>query len=115
LPAGIKVIITQNIGRCYTLDVKMKLIAQFCGMGPTIAADAQGKVMQLPSIANAKVKLEWEPAWNQSMISEAGRMQQGMVLAEECVPGSDCVRQGWTLVSKRANQESFLHLRTTLP
>ena len=57
----------------------MTLTAPGCGMGPTIAADAQGKVMQLQGIANARVELVWEPAWNQGMISEVGRMQLGMV------------------------------------
>lgn len=61
------------------VDVKMTLTAPGCGMGPTIAADAQGKIMQLPGIANARVELVWEPAWNQAMISEEGRMQLGMV------------------------------------
>jgi metal-sulfur cluster biosynthetic enzyme len=35
--------------------------------------------MQLQGIANARVELVWEPAWNQGMISEVGRMQLGMV------------------------------------
>jgi metal-sulfur cluster biosynthetic enzyme len=61
------------------VDIKMTLTAPGCGMGPTIAADAQGKVMQLQGIANARVELVWEPAWNQGMISEVGRMQLGMV------------------------------------
>lgn len=61
------------------VDVKMTLTAPGCGMGPTIAADAQSKIMQLPGIANARVELVWEPAWNQAMISEEGRMQLGMV------------------------------------
>ena len=61
------------------VDIKMTLTAPGCGMGPTIAADAQGKVMQLQGIANARVELVWEPAWNQAMISEVGRMQLGMV------------------------------------
>ena len=61
------------------VDVKMTLTAPGCGMGPTIAADAQGKIMQLQGIAQARVELVWEPAWNQAMISEVGRMQLGMV------------------------------------
>lgn len=61
------------------VDIKMTLTAPGCGMGPTIAADAQSKVMQLQGIANARVELVWEPAWNQAMISEVGRMQLGMV------------------------------------
>ncbi len=61
------------------VDVKMTLTAPGCGMGPTIAADAQNKIMALGGVADARVELVWDPAWNQAMISEVGRMQLGMV------------------------------------
>ena len=59
--------------------VKMTLTAPGCGMGPTIAADARGKILTLEGINEAEVELVWDPAWNQSMISEAGRMKLGLV------------------------------------
>lgn len=60
-------------------NVKMTLTAPGCGMGPVIAADAQSRMMTLDGIDDAKVDLVWEPAWNQDMISEEGRMKLGMV------------------------------------
>lgn len=59
--------------------VKMTLTAPGCGMGPVIAADAQAKIMTIEGIDDAKVELVWDPAWNQDMISEEGRMKLGMV------------------------------------
>lgn len=59
--------------------VKMTLTAPGCGMGPTIAADAQGRIMMIPGVNDARVEIVWDPAWNQGMISEVGRMQLGMV------------------------------------
>lgn len=59
--------------------VKMTLTAPGCGMGPVIAADAQARLMSLPQIDDARVELVWDPAWNQDMISEEGRMILGMV------------------------------------
>ncbi len=61
------------------VEVKMTLTAPGCGMGPTIAADAQSKILILDGIANATVDLVWDPAWNQDMISEEGKMKLGMV------------------------------------
>ncbi len=61
------------------VTVKMTLTAPGCGMGPTIAADAQGKIMTLNGVDEARVELIWDPPWNQDMISEAGKMQLGMV------------------------------------
>jgi metal-sulfur cluster biosynthetic enzyme len=63
----------------HRVDVKMTLTAPGCGMGPTIQADAKNKVLMVPGVAEAEVELVWEPAWNQSMISEAGKMKLGMM------------------------------------
>ncbi|MBK1831869.1 putative Fe-S cluster assembly protein SufT [Verrucomicrobiaceae bacterium R5-34] len=62
-----------------TVDIKMTLTAPGCGMGPVIAADAQARVMTVEGIDEANVDLVWDPAWNQDMISEEGRMKLGMV------------------------------------
>jgi len=59
--------------------IKMTLTAPGCGMGPTIAADAQAKIMCIDGIDDAEVDLVWDPVWNQDMISEEGKMKLGMV------------------------------------
>ena len=59
--------------------VKMTLTAPGCGMGPVIAADAQAKIMTIDGIDDARVELVWDPAWNQDMISEEGKMKLGMI------------------------------------
>ena len=60
-------------------EIKMTLTAPGCGMGPAIAADAQSKIMVLDGIDEARVDLVWDPPWNQSMITEEGKMRLGMV------------------------------------
>ncbi|MFM8458742.1 MAG: putative Fe-S cluster assembly protein SufT [Chthoniobacterales bacterium] len=62
-----------------TVNVKMTLTAPGCGMGPTIAADARGRILTVPGVESAEVELVWSPPWNQGMISEAGRMKLGLV------------------------------------
>ncbi|MDA8633649.1 MAG: putative Fe-S cluster assembly protein SufT [Verrucomicrobiales bacterium] len=61
------------------VEIKMTLTAPGCGMGPTIAADAQSKILMLEGIDNAQVDLVWDPVWNQDMISEEGKMKLGMI------------------------------------
>ncbi|MFA6959143.1 MAG: iron-sulfur cluster assembly protein [Opitutaceae bacterium] len=63
----------------YKVDVAMTLTAPGCGMGPAIAEDAKGKVLLVPGVAAADVRITWEPAWNQSMISEEGKMKLGLI------------------------------------
>ncbi len=60
------------------VTVKMTLTAQGCGMGPTIAVDAQSKILSLKGVASADVEIVWDPPWNQSMISDEGRETLGM-------------------------------------
>ncbi len=63
----------------FKVDVAMTLTAPGCGMGPAIAEDAKGKILLVPGVANADVRITWEPAWNQSMISEEGKMKLGLI------------------------------------
>ena len=60
-------------------SVKMTLTAPGCGMGPTIAADAENKIKNINGIDGAKVDLVWDPPWTQEMISEEGKMKLGMI------------------------------------
>ena len=63
----------------HKVDVAMTLTAPGCGMGPAIAEDAKGKILLVPGVADADVRITWEPAWNQSMISEEGKMKLGLI------------------------------------
>ena len=66
-------------GASYGVNVAMTLTAPGCGMGPAIAEDAKNKVLLAPGVASADVRLTWEPPWNQSMISEDGKMKLGLI------------------------------------
>ena len=70
--------VSTNDGKTSVL-AKMTLTAPGCGMGPTIAADAKNKILALEGIDEAEVELVWDPPWNQSMISEAGKMKLGIL------------------------------------
>lgn len=60
------------------LFVKMTLTAPGCGMGPTIARDAQQKLLLLPQVEDAVVEVVWDPPWHQSMITADGRRILGL-------------------------------------
>jgi probable FeS assembly SUF system protein SufT len=66
-------------GAGYGVNVAMTLTAPGCGMGPAIAEDAKNKVLLAPGVASADVRLTWDPPWNQSMISEEGKMKLGLI------------------------------------
>lgn len=82
-----------DLGLVYTMDVEkvsepqpghrvnvaMTLTAPGCGMGPAIAEDAKGKILLVPGVSDADVRITWDPPWNQSMISEEGKMKLGLI------------------------------------
>jgi len=63
----------------FRVNVKMTLTAPGCGMGPMIAQDAQNKILSLEAVDEANVEVVWDPPWNQAMLSEAAKLQLGLM------------------------------------
>jgi len=63
----------------FKAEVKMTLTAPGCGMGPVLAQDVQSKLISLEPIDEANVELVWDPPWNQSMMTEAAKLQLGLL------------------------------------
>lgn len=61
------------------VDIQMTLTAPGCGMGTVLSAEVQSKVMRLPGVKECRVELVWQPQWNQSMMSEAAKLQLGLM------------------------------------
>ena len=66
-------------GRGRIAFVDLTLTAPGCGMGPVIAEDVKGKVLELHGIDDAEVEIVWEPPWSQDLISEEGKMELGLI------------------------------------
>jgi len=63
----------------YRVDVKMTLTAPGCGMGPVLQQDVQNKLLNLEAVDDVSVELVWDPPWNQGMLSEAAKLQLGLM------------------------------------
>ncbi len=61
------------------VDVKMTLTAPGCGMGPSISADAQHRILTVPGVTEAEVGLVWDPPWSAERISQEGKAKLGMI------------------------------------
>jgi probable FeS assembly SUF system protein SufT len=61
------------------VEVKMTLTAPGCGMGPSIASDAQRKILTVPGVTDAQVDVVWDPPWSADRISQEGKQKLGMV------------------------------------
>ena len=61
------------------VDIKMTLTAPGCGMGPVLAQDVQSKLLGLEAVDDVAVELVWDPPWNQGMMTEAAKLQLGLL------------------------------------
>lgn len=61
------------------IGVKMTLTAPGCGMGEILVDDVRSKLEMIPTVAEADVDLVFDPPWNQHMMSEAARLETGML------------------------------------
>lgn len=62
-----------------SVAVDMTLTAPGCGMGEILVQDAQEKIAIIPTVADVKVELVFDPPWNQSMMSDEARLQTGLM------------------------------------
>ena len=63
----------------YRVGVKMTLTAPGCGMGPVLQQDVQNKLLSLEAVDDVSVELVWDPPWNQGMLTEAAKLQLGLM------------------------------------
>ncbi len=62
-----------------SIDIDMTLTAPGCGMGEILAQDAQEKIAVIPTVADVRVQLVFDPPWNQTMMSDEARLQTGLM------------------------------------
>ena len=61
------------------VDVRMTLTAPGCGMGDILVDDVRSKLELIPTVVEADVELVFDPPWNRTMMSEAARLETGML------------------------------------
>ncbi len=61
------------------VEVKMTLTAPGCGMGEILVDDVRNKLELIPTIVEADVELVFDPPWGRHMMSEAARLETGML------------------------------------
>ena len=57
----------------------MSMTAPGCGMGDVLKEDARAKLLAVPGVREVDIELVWDPPWDPSRMSEAARLQLGML------------------------------------
>ena len=60
-------------------DVSFTLTAPGCGMGDVLKEDIRKKLLAIDGIEEADVQVLFDPPWNMSMMSDAAKLQLGMM------------------------------------
>jgi probable FeS assembly SUF system protein SufT len=62
-----------------SVKIKMTLTAPGCGMGPVLAGDVKHKIEALPGVRRADIEVVFDPVWDRTMMSDAAKLQLGMM------------------------------------
>jgi probable FeS assembly SUF system protein SufT len=63
----------------YQVSLTMTLTAPGCGMGPVLVTDIQEKLRAITGVTEVKVDLVFDPPWDRSKMSEAAKLQLGLM------------------------------------
>ena len=59
--------------------IRMTLTSPHCPAVQSMPAEIESKVRTISGVTDVNIDLVWDPAWDQSKMSEAARLQLGMM------------------------------------
>lgn len=72
-------VVSRDADDSWSVDIRMTLTAPGCGMGDILADDVRFRVEMIPGVERCDVELVFDPQWGPEMMSEAARLQTGML------------------------------------
>jgi metal-sulfur cluster biosynthetic enzyme len=61
------------------VGVRFTLTAPGCGMGEYLKMDIERKLSSIPGVSQLEVEVVLDPPWDQSRMSDAARLQLGLM------------------------------------
>ncbi len=61
------------------VEITMTLTSPACPVAGTLPGEIEAKAMSVKGVESASVEVVWDPVWNPSMMSEAARLELGMM------------------------------------
>lgn len=68
------------ISRDHEVSITMTFTAPTCPMADEVMAEVRRMVEDVPGVKSCSIELVFEPAWDQSMLSEEARLELGLDL-----------------------------------
>ena len=60
-------------------EITMTLTSPACPVAGTLPGEVEAKAESVDGVESANVEVVWDPVWNPSMMSEAARLELGMM------------------------------------
>lgn len=61
------------------VTIQMTLTSPHCPAAQSLPAEIEAKVRTVPGVTDVKIDIVWDPPWDMSKMSEAARLQLGMM------------------------------------
>jgi FeS assembly SUF system protein len=68
-----------QVGAEGVVSIQMTLTSPHCPAVQSLPAEVEAKVREIQGVSEVKIDLVWEPPWDPSKMSEAARLQLGMM------------------------------------
>jgi FeS assembly SUF system protein len=68
-----------KVNEAGAVAIQMTLTSPHCPAAQSIPAEVEGKVRAIAGVTDVKIDIVWEPPWDPSKMSEAARLQLGMM------------------------------------
>ena len=68
-----------DVGEDGVVDLKVTLTTPNCPAAAAMPAEIEAKVRAVDGVSDVHVQLVWDPPWDQSRMSEAARLELGLL------------------------------------
>ena len=68
-----------NVSIDLNIEIIMSLTSPFCPAAQSMPAEIKEKLSMINGVKDVEVKVVFEPAWNQDMMSESAKLQLGFM------------------------------------
>lgn len=68
-----------DVGEDGVVDLKVTLTTPNCPAAAAMPAEIEAKVRAIDGVSDVHVQLVWDPPWDQSRMSEAARLELGLL------------------------------------
>ncbi|HXG53435.1 MAG TPA: SUF system Fe-S cluster assembly protein [candidate division Zixibacteria bacterium] len=68
-----------NVDEQAVVRIRMTLTSPHCPAVQSLPAEVEGKIRNIPGVSDVAIELVWDPPWDPSRMSEAAKLQLGML------------------------------------